>query len=1752
MHILNLERKGNCKGLRLLALWMVLMCPQMVAVWAAGTWIDVTDQYMTNPSFDNNTSTGWEWETNSGTVGVGSNNMRFYSGWFDFHQQLTGLPKGQYRLKVQSFYRDGLSDESYNAHQAGTENLSAELYAGDASIPLVSVYSESLSYNAAGRCWTRDNVNFYPDGRDAAMEAFQNDMYWNALEFSAEGDVLIGIMCPDSKNGNYCVIDNFVLEYMEGSNDGWTDVTNYLISNPGFADNDVDGWNWNSDASSQKSDYGCMEFWNGTFDIWQDLAGLPSGKYRLSVQAFYRAGANSSTYTAHNNGRESVTARLYAGNNEKALMSVFDVEFDDNLNWDCWGPNSSDWWSSQPPYFPNGMSSGSAAFAQGAYWNQMEFDFSGGDLRIGMKNSTRKSDNWCLFDNFKLEYFGQVVKATSVQATIADPEISVGQQTMVSATILPSDAMCKKVVWSSANQNVAFVNGNGIVTGVGPGTTTIKATTTDGSKLSATVSVKVTKTPPTSASLIVNEIMACNVDEFVSPAWNFDGWVEFYNPTDQAVSLADCYMSDNALEPLKWQMPSNASTVPAHGFCVVWFDSNGIAPQNAPFKLDVDGGTILVSDDTGKLVVEQSYPSGMERVSYARITDGGTTWGFAVQATPGESNAATTYADQQLEAPVVDQPSQLFNGSLTVNVTIPTGCKLYYTTDGTLPTIESTRSTTGRFTVSSTSNYRFRLFADGQLPSRVTTRSYILRDKDYYLPVVSVVTDPDFLYSSEMGVMTTGPNGRPGNGRDDNCNWNMDWDRPVNFSYLDADGKMVLNQDVELEMCGGWSRAWTPHSFKLKGTKEMGGNKYLNYSFFGQKPHIHTRTLQIRNGGNDNNCRFKDAALQTIVETSGMDIDCQSYQPVHEFINGNYIGVLNVRETNNKHFIDANFGWDDDEIDQFEMSPDSAYVQKCGTPDAFIRLVDTLSPNSNGSAWSAIENLLDIDEYTNYMAVEMYLGSTDWPQNNVKGFRLRDGGKFRFVLFDIDFAFNTSDAFGTFFNKEYYTFDQLRPASLGRLYNEQIRFVTLFKNLLKNDSFRKCFIDTYCLVGGSEFEPSRTAAILDSLYNNVQPAMRLNGGSASSTYSDVKSRLNSRLSTAINALRNCSAMQLSGVTSQSVKLSSNVANARIQVNGIEVPTGSFNGTLFPPIVLTATAPEGYTFNGWSDENGNVVSTSASYDISNKGTQRLTATYTPLATDQELLADLATPVKVNEVSAGNTIYVSEHFTQGDWLELYNTTDTDLDAAGLYLSDDANNLLKYQIPASNGTVNTIIPAKGYLTVWADKLTSLTQLHTNFKLANENGQVVLVSSSDEFVDNNPDFFNAHPEQKAFVDGLTYTTHKGEQSVGRWPDGGRLFYKMDRPTIERTNILRSSDKKVGEDKSWMEKADAMFAIDLAKGWNWVSHNLSTPLGRGELSNYSSRILSRTDEAYRDSKLGLTGTLKTLEAGQMYKVEMSQDDTFSKKEQMVDAAMPIALKPGWNWIGYPVNGAQDIAHALADLPAEEGDMLLGQEGFATFANGAWTGSQNTLETGKGYMYKSKSAKTLRFCSPAVGVRLSAAARRMPEIDVLGVTNQVAVAKRAYPNVMGVIAQLALGADTETASDRFTLVAYSDGECRGLGQWKDGRLWMNVYGDGGETVNFRAIDRNDGTVYAVRESRPFAADVAGTFTAPLQFTLGDVLDEASAIDQTTIAATGRKASAIDAYYSLSGIRVASRAASLPQGIYIVRYKDGSFRKVSIK
>lgn len=1054
-----------------------------------------------------------------------------------------------------------------------------------------------------------------------------------------------------------------------------------------------------------------------------------------------------------------------------------------------------------------------------------------------------------------------------------------------------------------------------------------------------------------SFAIVINELMAANAGSVMSPAINFDSWIELYNPTEQIIDLGGMYLSDDAGNLMRWQMPSDIGTIPAKGYKVIWLGSNDIklgqnltdvGKYQAPFKLDCDGGGIYLSDQNGNLITSEYYPEAMSRTSWARKTDGGDEWGWTADATPGASNATATFAATRLDAPVVDKDSQLFTSSLNVSVTIPEGTTLMYTTDGSLPKINqeyvnngncegtdatcfgnkgsnnnnivytitdgegvnssrgikvyaaknsssaqffvytpdhtwksgekyrfrmkvradrsatiaayayktpgnkitnymnnnvtmlkgsnynvttewteisyegtvsssqsgsstlqtiafslnntnrtdinfyfddiswesllSYESEDGQFNLTATTNLTFRFFKDGFLPSVPVTRSYIKTSNNYTLPIISIVGDTKYFTDSKIGFDTDGDgtNGITGNGQNSPKNYNQDWDRPVNFSYLSPEGEMLFNQDVNIESSGGYTRTQSYRSFKLKANKVFDGQNRYDYMFFPQKPYIRSKTLLIRNGGNDiwrHNARFIDPALETIIQRSGIDVDVQSYVPVIEYVNGQLRGVFNLREPNNDDFAYANWGYDDEELDHFEN------LEMKKGDDVAINRIFELAKNINANgAYDELKMLLDIDEYTNYMAATLFLYNDDWPDNNIKAYRSRNNGRYRFVSYDLDYAFKgcwANAAQNPSYDNPFTNFERFKDDNGPKRNNHPIvynkEFVNLFLDLLNHDGYRRKFIDTFCLMGGSVFEPTRANAIVDELLAKVKPMCDLmkqqninSGHNPESSANTIKNNLVGRSQLMAGYMKEFSYLQLSDINAQNVTLDADTEGARLFINDINVPYADFDGHLFAPVTLRAEAPAGYSFAGWK-QGETIVSNNIEMNLPTDETVSLTATFTRLE-DNNL-----PPVRINEVSAANGIYVNEYFKRNDWIELYNTTSIPIDVQGMYLSDNPDNPHKYQISAAtNATLSTIIPAYGYLVVWCDKLSPLSQLHSSFKLAAEGGDVLLTASDD-----------------SWSDRLMYDEHKSDETVGRYPDGGDQVYIMNMPTIGKTNMI-------------------------------------------------------------------------------------------------------------------------------------------------------------------------------------------------------------------------------------------------------------------------------------------------------------------------------------------------------------------------------
>ena len=1081
--------------------------------------------------------------------------------------------------------------------------------------------------------------------------------------------------------------------HAEDADTVWCDVTDYFLTNPDFS-NGTSGWTYTTDAYNSGVAYGVMEFWYAyTFDIHQELTDLPNGTYRVGVQAFYSDGNSATSYAAHEAGTEQLAALFYANDSEQAVVSRY--------SWHATAKGSGWWVEPSTGYFsPNDREAVCEAFEQDAYHNSLLTQVSDGTLTLGIRCSEGVASNWCPFDNFTLEYAGDLSTYFSGTAT--------------------------------------------------------------------------------AEQLIVNEVMVGNIDECLDPTCNFSPWIELYNPTDTDATLSLHYVSNDAENLTLWRMPAAMGTVPARGWRVIWFDHTDLNNKQAPFKLAAEGGTLYFSDTEGQLITQHTYPALCRHAAYGRTSDGGDDWAWTEEPTPGATNATATFVEgAQLEAPDIDQPSQLLSGALQVGITVPDEGQLVYTTDGSLPTATNgTLSATGLITITDSTTLRVRTIADGFVSSDATSRTYVYPYHTYTLPLLTVLCNPAYLYDDSIGIYVEGTNGITGRGVYTPVNYNQPWERPVNFSYITTDGQMALNQDVNMEIAGGWSRASTPRSFKLKGSKIQSGDKHLKYPFFAAKPHINNRTLQVRNGGNDNTYRLIDPVISTIVQTSNIDIDLQSYQPAHIFFNNTYMGTMNIREPNNKHYVYANYGWDDDEIDLFEMDSDSGYIQHCGTADAYDQLTELTANADDSISYAQIRQLLDTDAFAAYTAAGFYLSSNDWGRNNVKGFRWRGtspddyatGGKYRFVLYDSDAAFNASNPFTLFFGYEYKTYT-------GGY--QQVKLVTIFHQLLQSDDFRRRFIDNYCLMGGSVFLPSRCSLVIDSLVADVAAARALEGVSLNSKASSLKASFEAQPDKAITAIKSFDKAQdyewfhLDELTEQHATLQADVPGAHLYVNDTDVPTTYFSGTLFQPVTIRAEAPAGTRFLGWQvegqEEDDEYYATDSIIPLPAIDSISLTACFACLSAGEREATGLA-PVRINEVSAANSIYVSDLYKTSDWVELVNTTDTDIDLEGLYLTDNADKPQKYQISAAGTDASTIIPARGHRIIWCDKEEGNSQLHASFKLAAEGG-IVQISAQDG----------------SWCDCLNYPAHDGYHTVGRYPDGQDAAYLFDTPTIDQANRLNS-----------------------------------------------------------------------------------------------------------------------------------------------------------------------------------------------------------------------------------------------------------------------------------------------------------------------------------------------------------------------------
>lgn len=197
---------------------------------------DITRKIV-NPSFDNGKE-GWTVKEGNPTFNETYKNCEVYQGTFDIYQDITNIPDGVYELSVLAFQRVAGNDIASVAHDNGTEDITAFIYANDLETPFTSPYTYGMKENSG------DDYKYNLNGEEvyipnsmkgmAAATTENPEAYTVTVPMFVEGGTLrIGVRekrRPSNGTADWAIWDNFRLKYIGGKGEALNVVTTPLIA----------------------------------------------------------------------------------------------------------------------------------------------------------------------------------------------------------------------------------------------------------------------------------------------------------------------------------------------------------------------------------------------------------------------------------------------------------------------------------------------------------------------------------------------------------------------------------------------------------------------------------------------------------------------------------------------------------------------------------------------------------------------------------------------------------------------------------------------------------------------------------------------------------------------------------------------------------------------------------------------------------------------------------------------------------------------------------------------------------------------------------------------------------------------------------------------------------------------------------------------------------------------------------------------------------------------------------------------------------------------------------------------------------------------------------------------------------------------------------------------------------------------------------------------------------------------------------
>ncbi|NQY08976.1 MAG: CotH kinase family protein [Flavobacteriales bacterium] len=369
--------------------------------------------------------------------------------------------------------------------------------------------------------------------------------------------------------------------------------------------------------------------------------------------------------------------------------------------------------------------------------------------------------------------------------------------------------------------------------------------------------------------------------------------------------------------------------------------------------------------------------------------------------------------------------------------------------------------------------------APGNVPIASITKSengYNLSFQKSELPIVSLVFEEDALFGYTEGIYHKGIRELATNNY--KLEWWMQqanyaqkgkaWERKVKLAFVD--GTEVTDEKVAVRINGNTTRSYSQKTLRLIfpdiKSIEIDGKQ------------VESKTWILRNAGNDwDKAYVRDMLTSRMVENMGMET--QHGKPVVVYLNGVYWGIHYLRPKIDEYYLANKYGIAKEDVLMIE-SPRNVYRGGDKALTEFKKLVNFVLEcrETNPACIAKIDSVMNFDDYFNYMAVQIFIANTDWPQNNWIIWKSADPkSKWNWILKDTDYGWAYSGKGASEVDMKY------RVERISML-------PALIAKSLKNDKeFKIRLYNSVLRVTENEFSEELVSVQLNRLKSNLDAEM---------------------------------------------------------------------------------------------------------------------------------------------------------------------------------------------------------------------------------------------------------------------------------------------------------------------------------------------------------------------------------------------------------------------------------------------------------------------------------------------------------------------------------------------------------------------------------------------------------------------------------------------------------------------------------------